>query len=417
MNLIMLGIHQRETELTLRERFAFDPATLTAALQDLRRDVSEALLLVTCNRVEVYAVVADEATGFARLAAFLARWHAMPLELVQRIFTPRVGEAVVCHLLRLAAGLDSMVLGEDQIVGQLKEALSVANAAGATGKILKRLVNQALSASKRVRTATGLASHPVSVVSVALDQAQQELGALTDRRCLILGAGHMGELALKVLHSKRVSDITIISRTFEHAQQLALRFGVKARPLTELTAALEASEVVLAAIATPTPIIDADLLYRTASDHPRLLLDLSVPRSVDATRTLSITDRLYDIDTLQAISERNRSARVAEIDRAEALIATETQRFLLWFAQTALTPTIRALRAEAETIRDAEVQRALARLPDLTADERAVVSYLGAAIVNKLLHRPLIAIKDPEHGDEVAQFLNQVFELEKRATS
>jgi glutamyl-tRNA reductase len=413
LHLIVTGIHQRATALPLRERFAFDEATLPVALEALRREVAEGMILATCNRVEAYALVRDEAAGKAALPAFLARWHDLPIDLVRQTFTTRTGDEVVRHLFRLTAGLDSMVLGEDQIVGQVKDAHAAARAAGTAGKILNRLVSGALAASKRVRTQTGIASHPVSVVSVALDLAHREIGDLTDQCCLIVGAGHMAELALRSLHARRVPAITIVNRTYARAAHLANRYGVAAQPMTALPDALAASDVVLCAIATPEPLITPDVVQASANGHRRLMLDLSVPRGIDPASVSSGRDRLYDIDDLQAISDCNAASRAAEIAKAEALIDVEVQKFLLWLAQASRTPTIRALRAQADEIRSAEVRRALARLPALSEAERAAVEYLGTAIVNKLLHRALVAIKDPEHGDEVAQMLDRIFHLEK----
>jgi glutamyl-tRNA reductase len=412
-HLIMLGIHQRTAPLAQRERFVFAAPDLPQALALLRTCVEEALILTTCNRVEVYATVDDPRGGLETLQAFLAAWHGEAVDQVRQLFAPREGEAAVRHLFGLAAGLDSMVVGEDQIVAQLKHAYGTAREASTAGKILNRLVNSALAASKHVRTQTGVGSYPISVVSVALELVGQARGKLANQRWLIVGAGHIAELALKHLHKAAAPAVTITSRTFAHAHVLAERYSAHARPLDALPHLLGESDVVICAIAAPQPVIRAQDL-QLASGQGRLFVDLSVPRAIESSIALrGGGDQLVDLDTLHGRSSHNRSARDGEVAHAEALLEDHVRTFCAWLDEQAVTPTIRALRAKAEAIRDEAVQRALARLPDLSPREQAAVRYLGTAIINKLLHDPLRALKDPEHGRDLADALTEAFDLEE----
>jgi glutamyl-tRNA reductase len=409
----MLGAHQRTTPIALLEQFTFSREVLPHALQELRRFVAEGMIVSTCNRVEVYGCVPDGAEGLQTLDDFLVSWNRSWLDLpgdAHRIYSE---EAVVRHIFRLAAGLDSMVLGDDQIMGQIKSAYAASREAGITGKLLHRLVDRALATGKLVRTQTRITSHPVSVVSVALDQAEQYLGGLAQRRCLIVGAGRTAELALKLLLTRHTKGIGVVNRTYDHAARLGARYQVASWPLNQLEQALGEHDVIISATTAPSFLISRDMIERSAPPHGRLFLDLSVPRSIDPDGVSANGDHLIDIEVLQEISRENHAARASEIAYSEALIDPEVQAFMEWRAGQSMVPVIRDLRAYAEEIRAAEVQRALAHLPNLTSEEQQAVGALSTAIVNKLLHYPIMALKDPSSGSQVAEALNQMFHLSR----
>ncbi len=412
MHLIVVGIHQRTAPLELRERLAFDERQLAGALDALRQYAAEGLILSTCNRVEVYGVLATPVAE--PLERFLAGRHGLEPPALEPYRYVHVDRAAARHLFRLAAGLDSMVLGEDQIVGQLKEAYTRAHAAGLTGSLLNRLVHCALAAGKLVRTQTGIARSHLSVVSVALDLARQTLGSLVGRRIVVVGAGRMAGLALAHLRADAPRSVTVVNRTFERARALAERYGAAARPFDGLEEALRDADVALTCTAAPEIVVRYETVARAAADRiaPLLLLDLAVPRDIDPRAATLPGVQLYDVDGMQEICAANRAARAAEVAGAETLIDVEVEQFMRWWAARRAVPAIRALRARAEAIAQAEVRRTLARFPQLSPAQRAAIEAMGNAIVNKLLHHPVTALKDPAGGVELAQAAARLFRLD-----
>jgi glutamyl-tRNA reductase len=300
-------------------------------------------------------------------------------------------------------------------MGQLTGALGAAHAAGSNGTVLHRLLHNALTAGKLVRSNTGISHNHLSVVSIALDMAEQMLGSLADRRCLIVGAGHTADLALKHLRARDVRNIAITNRTPTRATALADRYDARVWPFEALGAALAASDVVVSCTSAPTTVIDAPLLQRALDqcDRELLLLDLAVPRDIDPRAGAVPGARLIDIDDMRAVAESNRAARAAEAARADTLVAGEVARFEEWFAAQRVTPTIRALRERAESIRAAEVQRTLSKCPALSPHEQQAIEALSTALVNKLLHHPIAALK--QTGDDgVAQLVHQLFNLNEQ---
>ncbi len=408
--LVIIGTHQRNCPVAVRERLAFDMASLQPALRSLRAYTEQGVIISTSNRVEVGGIVADDEQA---LIDFLSDSHHMTAaELGPHLYIYTGAEAVR-HMFRLAAGLDSMVLGEDQIQVQLKGALNAARDAGAAGQLVERLLQGALAAGKLVRTVTGIARSHLSVVSVALDVARMTLGGVAGRRVLIVGAGRMAELALKHLRDEPGLTVSIANRSFERAQTLAQAYDAVAVPLDQLEQAIGAADVVLSCTAAPETIVTADMVARAQGGRagPLLLLDLAVPRDIDPRAAELPNVQLYDVDSLRPIAEANRVTRAAEVARAEELVDGEVAKFMEWWAAQGVVPTIRALRERAETIRAAELQRTLSRLQHLSPREQEAIGALSTAIVNKLLHQPIATLKDPQSGDQLAQALQQLFQL------
>jgi glutamyl-tRNA reductase len=413
MQLVLAGLHQRTAPLALREQLARVATDLPGALARLRTVADEGFVVSTCNRIELCALV-HAPRGEHDVRRLLLEWEALASDaLLPHVYTLS-GDEAVRHLFRVAAGLDSMVVGEAQIVAQLKVAMRAAHDAGMLGHVLQRLLQSALAAGKRVRTQTGIARAPVSVVSVALDLARQTLRSLEGRRVTIVGAGRMAELALKHLHAERAIEIRVVGRTPARAAALAERYGVASAPLTELEGAVRASDLVVCCTAAPEVVLDAALVERATEGRstPLLLLDLAVPRDVDPRAAALPRAKLFDVDDLQAVSEANRATRRAEIADAEVLLHAEAERFAAWWAAQRVVPTIRALKERAEAIRAAELRRTLARLPELREREQEAIQALSAAIVNKLLHEPITTLKDPHFGGDLADAVQQLFQLE-----
>ncbi len=414
MQLIVIGTHQRMCPVNVRERLAFGTAQLGQALQMVSGYADEGFIISTCNRVEVGGLVASGREGEAALLRFLADWHHLaPEELTPHLYT-FTGEEAIRHLFRLAAGLDSMVLGEDQILVQLKAALAAAQAAGTTGQRTNRLLHSALATGKLVRTRTEIARSHLSTVSVALDIARESLGDLRRRNVMIVGSGRMAELALKHLRGDQPASVVLVNRTLERARDLAAAYGAEVCPLDQLEEALRHADVVVSCTASPEVVISAAMIERALQGRatpPLVLLDLAVPRDVDRRAAELPGVRLVGIDDMRAICEANRAARVAEVVRAEALVEGEVTKFNEWWETQAVVPTIRALRDRAEGIWQAEIDRTLAKLPDLSPREQAAIKALSAAIVNKLLHQPIATLKQPGLGGQLAQAVQQLFQL------
>jgi glutamyl-tRNA reductase len=397
----------------MRERLAFGAEAMHAALLSLRQYADEGFIISTCNRVEVGGLVASGAEGEQALMRFLCDWHHVPLEhLAPHLYTFSGADAVR-HLFRLASGLDSIVLGEDQVMVQLKTALADAQAAGATGQRVNRLLHSALTTGKLVRTRTDIARSHLSTVSIALDIARQTLGDLRRRRVLLVGAGKIAELALKHLRGEPPRSLVVMSRTFARARELADAYGVQAQPFEQLEQELREADVVVSCTASSDVVISAELVERARRGvtAPLLLLDQAVPRDIDERVKDLPNARLFDIDDIQAICEANRAARAAAVAQAEALIEEAVAKFMEWWVGQDVVPTIRALREHAEGIRLAEIERTLAKLPDLSQRQQDAIQALSAAIVNKLLHQPIATMKDPETGGQLAQAVQQLFQL------
>jgi glutamyl-tRNA reductase len=408
----MVGAHQRSTPVAIRERLAIGPEQLSDALSSLYGEVIEACILSTCNRVEIYAVVAGPEPDPQPILRFLADHSGLAEHELALSLTALSGVEVARHACRLAAGLDSMVLGEDQIVGQLKGAMAVAQETGTLGEILNRLLQGALATGKMVRSQTGISRSQLSVVSVALNQARQTLGSLKDRQILIVGAGQTGELMLKHLRDEQAARILVANRTLARAEALTERYGVEACSFDQLPEALCAADVVLSATTAPDSIIQAAMISQVMEgrSRPLLLFDLAIPRDIEPAAGQIAGVQLLMVDDLQAICATNRAVRASEVAHAEQLVEESVGKFLDWWSARLATPTIRALRERAEAIRAAEVQRTLARLPQLSEREQAAIEALSEAIVNKLLHPPIASLKEASAGELIgaAQRLFQI---------
>jgi glutamyl-tRNA reductase len=402
MQLVVVGINQQTAPVALRERLAISPARLPEALARLHQVAAEGFLLSTCNRVEAVALVGQAEAGALSLIRVLAAQGGLPVEAIAPHCDIHTDAAAVRHLFAVAAGLDSLVLGEDQILAQLKTALATAQAAQALGPVLHRLGHTALATGKQVRSRTALSRQHLSIVSVALSLAAAELGDLCRRTILVLGAGQMAELTLKHLAKRPPARITVVSRRAEQAAALAARYRGQAGTWPLLDGALAESDVVISCTSAPEAVLDAARIGRALAQRPTrplLALDLAVPRDIDPASATLPGVTLYDVDSLQAICAGHRQQRAGEIGQAEALIAVAAEQFMSWWRARTVVPTITALRAQAEAIREAELARALARLPDLTPEEAATVRYLATALVNKLLHAPVTALRStPDAG-------------------
>jgi glutamyl-tRNA reductase len=424
--IVVVGLSHREAPLDVRERLAIDGEGIAELLRALlqRPAIREALCVSTCNRIEVYAVGQQDSDEHTLAAAEAVR-HAL-IELagnqgaaqgVGPYLRTHVRRDAVLHLFRVASSLDSLVVGEPQILGQVRDALEMAKAAGSIGKYLDRATNRALHVAKRVRSETAIGEGQVSVASVAVDLARQIFGELTGRTALLIGAGEMAEGAAKLL-VKAGAKLLVVNRSLERARQLALEFGGGARPWEELAAALVQADVVIASTSAKVFVVTRAMVAKAMKarrGRSLFFIDIAVPRDVDPAVNDIDNVYLYDIDNLSNLVAESMQGRRAEAERAEALVQHEVRVFETWTETLGVTATIVALRAKVRAALAAEVDRTLTgRLKHLTdADRKALETMIDAA-VNKLLHTPTSRIKalaaDPR-GDDLVKAVHHLFDL------
>jgi glutamyl-tRNA reductase len=421
MKLLVMGMNHRSAPLEVRERLAVDDAV--PALQKLvtSQEIDEAVLVSTCNRVEVVALTRNAEAARLRLRSFFCRELAddelRDGALEEHLYLHRDSDATR-HVLRVASALDSMVVGEPQILGQTKDAYRTAVECGASGPILDRLFQRAFATAKRVRTDTGIAEGPTSVSRVAVNLARQIFEDFRGKRALLIGAGEMVELALTALRDEGLESIVVANRTAERAGALAARFGATAHGLDELQTLLSDADVVLTSIGGSRPVLTPELMQgalRVRHGRPVFVIDIGVPRNADPA-----IDRLeevfrYDIDDLASIANENAEDRRRERSAAETIVVEEQQRFEGWLAALRAVPTIKHLRARIDAIRQEELDRALSRL-ELDERTRDGVEALTRALVNKILHAPLTRLRleaEREEGMAYLEVARMLFGLDE----
>ncbi|KRA14437.1 glutamyl-tRNA reductase [Lysobacter sp. Root604] len=394
MSLFVLGINHQTAPVSLRERVAFSSEAVPAALDALRAlpQVSEVALLSTCNRTELYAVADDDGRA---LADWLATHPDDMGDLHAYLYRHRDAEAVR-HLFRVATGLDSLVLGEPQILGQVKDAWATARSAGSLGSQLDRLFQQAFSTAKRARTDTRIGANPVSVASAAVRLAQESFARLEDSTVLLIGAGETIELAARHLVQAKAKRLLIANRTLSHAQDLATRHGGVALPLSELDRHLGEADIVLSATASREPILrrpQVAAALATRKHRPMLLLDLAVPRDI-APDVAELKDTfLYTVDDLERAIEDNRRSRREAATEAEAIVDLQVARFVETMAASTRTAPLKRLRAHGEAARAEVLAKARQQL-EAGQDPAEVLNFLAHTLTNRLLHAPTIALRE-----------------------
>ena len=425
MNIVVVGLNHRTAPVEVREKLAFSGARLRQALASLaerrnRNDpcCQEAVLLSTCNRTELYALVGDIDAGRGALVHFLAGYGRLPIaELESHVYVHSNAEAVA-HLFRVAAGIDSMIVGEHEVLGQVREAYHLAGACKAAGPLLGRLFRKGISVGKRARTETAISRNGVSVSYAAVELARNVFGDLTDCRALVVGAGETSEQTLKNLVDNGVTEVTVINRTRHKAEAMASWCNGRVLAFDRVAQALSHTDIVISSTSAPHPVIRRDAVQRAMEwrgYRPLLLIDIAVPRDVDPAVTQIENVHLYDIDDLERVAEANRQRRRREIPRVEAIVQEELVDFMAWFQSLHVLPTITGLRDWAHDIRQSELEQALRRLPSLSEREQAVVEALSQRIVNKLLHVPTVILKERASsgdGHSYALALRELFALE-----
>jgi glutamyl-tRNA reductase len=417
--LFLTGINHRTAPVELRERLDFQARGLASALSALaaRGWAREAVVLSTCNRAEVYISCDDVDAARADLRAFMAEYHAIDEKFLQPHIYEVADLEVARHLFRVAAGLDSLVVGEPQILGQVKEAHAAAAGTQTAGAVLNRLFHASFAAGKRVRTETALGAGAVSIGFAAVALARKIFGDLRGRSVLVVGAGEMGKLTALHMKSQGVNRVTIVSRTMGHAARTAEAIGgASAAPWEELDAVLGVSDIVITATGAAAPILTkarVEGVMRRRRDRPLFLIDIALPRDVEPEAADIEQVFLYNIDDLQATVQENLARRAGEVERAEAIVSEEVSKFAGWLRSRGAIPTLVALRQRFESIRRAELERLDFKLSALTPDARARVDEVTRLLVEKLLLTPTEQLKllDPDTVAASTEALTRLFAL------
>jgi len=390
-HIFLIGLNHRTAPLKLREQMAQTDEDVRRALARLALD--EAAIVATCNRLEIYGVAQDVEQAQADAIEYFTQLGRCTPEQIERYLYIRQGQDAAAHLMRVAAGLDSMILGEAQILGQVNHALALAQSAGSTGPVLSHWFTQAAHAGKRARTETEISRHVTSISHAAVAMAGAQMD-LHQAKALVVGSGEMAHLAAQALHRNNVQAIRIVNRTYARAADLARAFDGEALDWECLPDALAEADVVICATRAPHSVIQASDVERVLAERDQLvLIDIAMPRDVDAGVRMLPGVHYYDLDDLNAFVQSNLAKREAAVADVERIVEAETARFMDWYRGRSMTPVITALREKAEALAQNEVEAALRRLGDLDAGQQRVVELMAHRIVNRILHEPTVRLK------------------------
>ncbi|MBT0664059.1 glutamyl-tRNA reductase [Geobacter pelophilus] len=420
MNIIVVGLSHKTASVDIREKVAFAPTNMEKPLKALVDipDITEAIIVSTCNRVEIYVTTHDIAGGIARVKRFLADYHNLSLENLDPHLYAHHGEEAIRHVFRVASSLDSMVVGEPQILGQIKTSYGYAAEFKSSGIILNRFLHKAFSVAKRVRTETKIASSAVSVAFAAVELSRKIFDELNDKTVMLIGAGEMCELAAKHFLNNGVRGVMVTNRTFERAERLADEFGGRAVKFEDLFDYLHKADIILSSTGAPHCIIgpkDLEEVMRRRKQKPMFFIDIAVPRDIDPKVNDVENVYLYTVDDLQEVVQANLAQRAEEAKKAEDIVNQEIGQFFKWLSSLEVTPTIVALRAKFDEIRRAELEKTLSGWKDLPPDGQKRLEGLTNAIMNKLLHPPTSLLKKAGQGgrtDLYIDALRALFELQ-----
>jgi len=428
MNLIIVGLNHRTAPVELREKLTFPaeaPDGANVFSEPLKRlvtryGINEAVILSTCNRVEIIGVVEDSAEGIREVKRFLSEYHDIPGDKLRDHLYVHTAEDAVKHLFRVSSGLDSMVVGEPQILGQVKDAYGHAVLNDTAGAVINKLFHKAFSVSKRIRTETRIGACAVSISYAAVELAKKIFGDLQGKTVMLVGAGEMAELGAKHLLNAGVRDIVITNRTYERAVSMSREFGGKAVMFREMIHNLKSVDIVIASTGAPDFIIKADDVsgvMRERKHRPIFFIDISVPRNIDPLVNNIDNVYLFDIDNLQGVVEANLKERAKEAEDATLIVDEEISAFYRWANSLDVVPTIIALRQQFEKIRKGEIEKAVGQLGALSDKELKAIDAMTTSIVNKILHDPISHLKQEAssvEGDMLVDVVRRLFDLEEQ---
>ena len=410
MNTLVIGLNHKTASVEIRERLAFNGPKLEEGLLAIRqlKGVNEAALLSTCNRVEIYVSVSDILEAAEGIKDFIARFHNIGRsEFEKALYIHQTSDAIR-HVFRVASSLDSMIIGEPQILGQIKDSFEFALSQKTTGVILNRLMKKAISTAKRVRTETRIAENAVSISFAAVELAKKIFTVLSGKSFMLLGAGEMAELAARHLVNNGITDVRIANRTYDRACELAQDFCGCAVRFEDFVRELVNTDILICSTGAPSYILFKDQMQKVMKERkhrPVFLIDISVPRNIDPEINKIDNVYLYNVDDLQEVVDINILERKKEAAKAETIIDEEVDKFALWTTTLDSVPVIIALRQKADEIKSEELERFRNRFPNLDKDKMEAVENLANAITNKLMHNPTIALRESAEDREMMTIL------------
>jgi glutamyl-tRNA reductase len=422
MHIIVAGIHYKTAPVEIRERLTFDASDLDEALRTLKnkKSILESVILSTCNRTEIYAVVDQIHTGRYYIKEFLSKWFHIEMDEFAPFLFIYEEEDAVEHLFKVTCGLDSMVVGETQILGQVRDSFLQAQESEATGTIFNQLFKQAVTLAKKAHSQTEIGANAVSVSYAAVELAKKIFGSLNDKHVLIIGAGKMGELALKNLQGSGATKVTVINRTYEKAASLAKQFSGTAKEFRELQSVLLEADILISSTGSNDFIISKEMISAIApmrNGRPLFMVDIAVPRDIDPDINTLENVFLYDIDDLEGVVEANMAERKKAAEKIMAMIEEEISEFHDWLNMLGVVPVIAALRNKALAIQ-AETMKSMERkLPDLTDRERKIINKHTKSIINQLLKDPILQAKElagQKGAKEKLEFFAKIFNIEEQ---
>jgi len=422
MAIVIVGLSHKSAPIKVREKLNFPEQTLPDALRKLMTydGIRESMIVSTCNRVEIYSSVRDSSEGIDRIKQFIAEYHNLSREVLEKSLYVYPDAQGVRHTFRVASSLDSLVLGEAQILGQLKDAFDISLKTKTTSTILNKLMKKAISVAKRVRTETKLAEGAVSISSAAVELAKKIFGELEGKHVMLLGAGEMAELAAQHLLGNGVKNIMVANRTFERAEELATEFKGDAIRFEHFPDALVMVDILICATGAPNYVVKRDMVssaLRERRNKPIFMIDISNPRNIDPEVDKIDNVYLYDIDDLQSKVDVNTEGRAKEAEQAESIVLQEVETYLQWERGLDAVPTIVDLREKVDDVRRREFEKTISSLNDVTEDQKRAIEAMSQAIVNKLLHAPLVVLKQaaatPGEGDATISIARRLFNLDK----
>lgn len=423
MHILVTSLNYKSTPVEIREKFTFQGEERTCAIQKLKntKSILEGVIVSTCNRTEIYAVVDQLHTGRYYMKNFLSEWFDLPIDDFVDYLDIYEDDRAIEHLLRVTCGLNSMVVGETQILGQIKESFLFAQEQNATGTVFNQLFKQAVTLAKRAHSETSIGENAVSVSYAAVELGKKIFGDFKNKHVLIFGAGKMSELTGKHLHANGVGKVTVINRTMSKAIELADKFLGEARPLNELTQALVEADILISSTGAKDYVVTKDMvasIIKKRKGRPLFMVDIAVPRDIEPSLSELESVYLYDIDDLEGIVAANLDERKREADKIEIMIDNDMADFKNWLGTLGVVPIISSLRTKALTVQEETMASLERKLPNLSDREKKVLSKHMKSIVNQLLRDPIVAAKElaaePDADESLALF-TRIFALETEA--
>lgn len=420
MNIFVIGLNHKTADVDVREKLAFNGPKLEEGLLRIKAlpEVKEAVILSTCNRVEIYTNVSATAKAYEAIKNFISEFHGIDRSALENSLYAYENLTAVKHVFRVASSLDSMVVGEPQILGQLKDAFEFALQKKTTGILLNKLMKKAISVAKRIRTETKIAENAVSISFAAVELAKKIFEDLSTKSFMLLGAGEMAELAARHLLSNGVKDVIVANRTYERGCELAKEFNGRAVRFEDFVHQMVNTDIVICSTGASKYVLVKEQMQRVMKERrhkPVFIIDISVPRNIDPEINDIENVYLYDVDDLQGVIDSNVQERQKEAEKAEGIIAEEIETFQKWQSSLDSVPTVIALRDKADTIKKEELDRLLNKLPSLGEKERNAIEYMASAIVHKLIHPPTAALKeDSEDRDVLIATIKRLYGLNEK---